>query len=127
MQWLHRNRISHSYASAFLQNYASHFTDLIADALILKLPFIYFQHLAALEEKETQNHEGCVCNRPFLCLASWRKCRSKSKANKPQCTGYVSVMTLSFAYFYFSCSFVIPNFLVPLSQVVTTCTALTLK
>jgi hypothetical protein len=63
-------------------NYTSHITDLIADALALKFPCLYFQHLAALEEKETQNHEGSARNHPCLCLASWRKRQSKTQAHK---------------------------------------------
>ena len=97
--------VSHSHAFVFLQNYISHITDLIDDALRLKLPFIYFQQLAALEEKKTQNHEDSVRNHPCHWLGSWRKCPSKTQGNKSSCTGYVSVMALSFAYFYLSCNF----------------------
>jgi hypothetical protein len=63
-------------------NYTSHITDLVVDALPLKFPFLYFQHIAALEEKETQNNEGSARNRPCLCLASWRKCQSETQARK---------------------------------------------
>jgi hypothetical protein len=63
-------------------NYTSHITGLVVDVLPLKFPFLYFQHLAALEEKETQNNEGSARNHPCLCLASWRKCQSKTQARK---------------------------------------------